>query len=1106
MSPRPRTAVTTAGLGALVLALSAAAPATATAASGGDSTPPKRHLQRAATSVSEHAAGSGHVVGRFRPAADGMVDAVVEMSRPAVAVAQRLPGARRLAADERASVRSSALAQQGTALGAVRATGARVQAQLADAINGVRVRVKSDKLAELARIPGVVAVRSIATYTRDNTKGDTLVTAPQAWGDVGATGKGITIAVIDAGVDYYHADFGGSGNPADFTKDDSTKTNDIDSRGQTAFPNSKVVGGYDFAGNAYNASTTADPAHPDFPPNPTPKPDPDPLPSCSPDKANVSEYGHGTHVSGTAAGQGVTSDGKTYTGPYDATTLSKDFTIGPGTAPEARILAYRVFGCVGSTNLVVDALDRAVKDGANVINMSLGSDYGLADSADAVASDNASLAGVTVVASAGNPGQRPYLVGSPAVSTRAISVAASDANVAFAGASISTSPATTAINANGAPLPVTGTIKVLTNADGSVALGCTPEEFAGAAGFIVVTKRGVCARVARAQNGQKAGAKAVIMINSDKGYPPVEGPIDGVTIPFLGARGDGASAKQLVAADGTSVTITAAAVSNPSYKALAGFTAGGPRIGDSALKPDITAPGVGTISARAGSGTGSLVESGTSMASPTTAGVAADVLSKRPGLTPAQVKGILMSTADPAGVQAYDPRTAGAGLVQARRAVDAATFASVADGTASVSFGYRPQDGALSVTKPLTISNLSSSTLTCDLSSSFTGDAQGATLALAPSSITLPAGVSRQVNVTISMSAAAVAALPAAEPASGNGSVTSVAGSITATPRTSGAGVYPLHTPFLLVPRGLSSITPDAASPYVFGAAGTATTTVPVSNTGVHAGRYDVYALQIRDPQGNTDQAGDIRNVGITQFDDVDAKGNPTGDKVGEFLVNMYGAWSTPGQIVTDVSIDTTGDGKPDYLVEAVDGGIASGAAADGTYVAFTYAIAADGTAKALDAFNAEAPANSSTMGLPFLASDLGRKPGSGPFTYSVTTSSIQDGSVLDTTEATGRYDVFNPPVTSGDSVVLQPGESATQQLTVNTAALANQPTLGWLFGTFDDAQGGAQTDEVPLQDVTGLTPVVPEAPYAALLLLPALGAVALVLRRRRAPAGAPAA
>ena len=86
--------------------------------------------------------------------------------------------------------------------------------------------------------------------------------------------------------------------------------------------------------------------------------------------------------------------------------------------------ATLAFGCAGSTDVVTDAIEWAVANHMDVINMSLGASYGTEDSSDAVASTNAEEAGTIVVASAGNSGNVPYIVGSPSTGAKTISVAA----------------------------------------------------------------------------------------------------------------------------------------------------------------------------------------------------------------------------------------------------------------------------------------------------------------------------------------------------------------------------------------------------------------------------------------------------------------------------------------------------------------------------------------------------------------------------------------------------------------------------------------------------------------------------------------------------------
>src|SRR5258708_12197551 len=159
--------------------------------------------------------------------------------------------------------------------------------------------------------------------------------------------------MLDTGIDYPHANFGGPGTVAAFNAATAASTAAAD---PTLFGSGapKVKGGYDLVGDAYDAGST-DPAHY------TPVPDPNPL-DCN---------GHGSHVAGTAAGFGVLANGTTYPGPYDATTPGNTFLIGPGVAPAADIYSFRVFGCSGSTLVVVDALDMAAQANRNFLSIAL---------------------------------------------------------------------------------------------------------------------------------------------------------------------------------------------------------------------------------------------------------------------------------------------------------------------------------------------------------------------------------------------------------------------------------------------------------------------------------------------------------------------------------------------------------------------------------------------------------------------------------------------------------------------------------------------------------------------------------------------------------------
>ena len=166
--------------------------------------------------------------------------------------------------------------------------------------------------------------------------------------------------MIDSGVDYTHAMFGGAGTRSAYKANDSSEIE------PGSFPTAKVDG-WDFAGKNYDGEDDE------------PQPDGDPL--------DRSGYGHGTHVAGIIGGVGVTTKGKPYDGPYHAGLNYDDFKIRPGVAPGAKLFALKIFGdnALGSTGLILDALEWCVDPNADdkfddrmdVINLSLGSTLGL---------------------------------------------------------------------------------------------------------------------------------------------------------------------------------------------------------------------------------------------------------------------------------------------------------------------------------------------------------------------------------------------------------------------------------------------------------------------------------------------------------------------------------------------------------------------------------------------------------------------------------------------------------------------------------------------------------------------------------------------------------
>ena len=296
------------------------------------------------------------------------------------------------------------------------------------AYNGIAVIATPDRLRLLRAIPGVVDIHVVAPKARSSTRAVSFIGAPQFWSATRqltgnhVTGNGVRIGIIDSGIDYTHATFGGPGTPDAFRSNNPT----IIEAG--TFPTEKIIAGYDFVGDAYDASGRVG--------SPIPNPDPDPL-DCAGDGADAVRRisgGHGTHVASIAAGYGVDAAGRTYRGLYSGSVSYADFLVAPGVAPGASLVALKVFGCRGTTTFLTRAIDYAIDpngDGntddrlVDVLNISLGSPFGGESDPDVVAINRAVDAGVVVVVAAGDTGGTFYAVNSPSSAGKAIAVGAS---------------------------------------------------------------------------------------------------------------------------------------------------------------------------------------------------------------------------------------------------------------------------------------------------------------------------------------------------------------------------------------------------------------------------------------------------------------------------------------------------------------------------------------------------------------------------------------------------------------------------------------------------------------------------------------------------------
>jgi len=483
--------------------------------------------------------------------------------------------------------------------------------------NGFSVEVGPADRMKIAMLPGVKAmypVEIIAAPTPEQVAGAApdlaaaiaMTGANVAQNSLGLSGRGVKVGIIDTGIDIDHPAFGGSGVP-----------------GSSSFPTARVVAGYDLVGDNYNSSGTAAQQVP--------------VPDAIPDDC----AGHGTHVAGIvgANGGGI-----------------------KGVAPEVSLGAYRVFGCEGtsSSDVIIEAMERALADGMQVVNQSLGAARQWPQYPTAQASTRMVNKGVVMVASIGNNGpggsspDAQFAAGAPGVGAKVIGVASYD-NTQATQPAFSVTPGGELIGYNRAtgapPSPVSGALPLArTGTPAATADGCVAANFAGfPAGAAALIRRGTCGFGVKAANAQAAGASAVVLYNNVAGplNPTVAG--FGITIPVVAVSGaDGVLLDSRIAAGATTLTWTTQTVSTPLATAglISGFSSFG-LAADLTLKPNIGAPG-GNIYSSYPIELGSYASlSGTSMSSPHVAGAVALILEARPRIPAAAMMTRRQNAADP---------------------------------------------------------------------------------------------------------------------------------------------------------------------------------------------------------------------------------------------------------------------------------------------------------------------------------------------------------------------------------------------------------------------------------------------------------------------------
>ncbi len=587
-------------------------------------------------------------------------------------------------------------------------------------MNSVTIVAPPHVMGQINGLPMVMNARSISLFSapsalekiqvnaamakkmKDLSKRNSVafIGAEEARAAYGITGQGIRVGVIDTGIDYTHTMFGGSGSVDEFKAIDASKPT-------TLFPTAKIPGGIDLVGDDYSPGSPYRLAK-------LPRPDTNPL-----------DYnGHGTHVAGTVAGLG---DGVT---SYD------------GVAPEATLYGIKVFGKNSTSDAVVIAAleysldpngDLDPSDKLDVVNLSLGSDYGKPSLNYTEAIKNTVKAGVSVVAAAGNAGDKPFIVGAPSTTPEAISVAAGIDdmvhNVEVDGSEFSIDGSALTILS-----PIAQFSRQLTGSetlkDEIVYAGQATEEFSPeltlkVAGKIALVDRGVNAFADKAAFALKAGAIGVVIANNNPTDPIVAGGGSGVlSIPVVMIRqADGDLIKEALKASKKVDFTFSGSIKfqrNEVIDTITDFSSRGPRSEDGIIKPEIVAPGQQIVSADTGTGSGVARLNGTSMASPHMAGVMALMKQKYPALTVTEHKHLLMSRAkiinDKVGVR-YPVSAQGAGRVDVMSVLEAKLLPSRGE----FSLGKVSLGGNVAMRESITLTNFSNEDLTLSVSGDFTG-------------------------------------------------------------------------------------------------------------------------------------------------------------------------------------------------------------------------------------------------------------------------------------------------------------------------------------------------------------------------------------------------
>lgn len=984
------------------------------------------------------------------------------------------------------------------------------------ALSSLILRMDAAAARTLAAEPAVARVRAVVDHTLDLDE-----TVPYIGARNGAAadlrGEGVRVAVLDSGVDYTHEKLGGAGtdaayqraygDSADITEPNpaaTANTRRSDENG-AYFPTAKVVDGFDYVGEFW----------PEQPETSDPNP--------------IDLEGHGTSVSdiigGIAGGAGNDE----------------------GVAPDVDLIGVKVcatFSSSCSGIALLQGMDFALDpngdgdtdDAADVINMSLGSDYGTApDDALSAAVENATDAGVLTVASAGNGGDKPFVSGTPAATPSALSVAQTNVPSASLAQLRVTSPPEQAAVFDAVFQPWSAAPTDLIDAEieygvGDNKLGCEAFPEDSLTGKVVMVDRGGCNASFKIAYIQKAGGILGIIGFVDSSEPFEFGfggtpPDAAEDIEIPGYAIDREDADRI---RDNPDTLTGGVDPNqgiPLVGTMVGSSSRGPGMETHLIKPEIGAPGA-SVSAIAGSGTDKRAFGGTSGAAPMVAGAAAQLIEAFPNRSPEEIKAVLINNGETDIRQAPEAQGGelapitriGGGEVRVDRAAGADTAAFDSDRpSAALSFGFpEVADDTVTLTRDVTVRNYSNAAQTYQVSSAFrfAEDEGGAVQLAVPPSVTVPANGTAEFPATLTIDGADLPLFTLNSGATGADSQTltdmEVDGYVTLRVGDEEAA----HLPWQVLPRQAADVEPTG--PVVPSPGGG---TLPLRNDGIGTAGVDAYSLigtsrrmTAPDPQGDDAATIDLRAAGVQT---IPVPGNFCSADPSFVLAFAASSFdrqthaNAPAAFEFDLDLDQ--DGTADYAVFNLD---LAGDNSNGQNVVFAVNLD-DEDAPATAFFTTDHGSNGANTVLLVCAeqlglsnSNLGQAVGVDVLAIDIFYQGEVTDAITDKTMVLGREryvgQVEDIPANSPGSLDYtdrgQSNSSGEGLLLIQDAERFNDDG-GYRTGApvGNEARvvllepGDGQGEEQP-------PPVIPETPYAALLPFMALavGSAAFAVRRRR--------